>query len=89
MANSADPDQKPTDLGLHFEKVGYIRVQHGKGSKRKKKKKKKIREYTDHTDPDKLAYLSRISLMANSADPFKLPHRNSLIFLFGVPLTNI
>ena len=31
MANSADPDQKPTDLDLQFSKVGYIRVQLDKG----------------------------------------------------------
>ena len=32
MANSADPDQKPTDLDLHcFAKVGYIWDQQDKG----------------------------------------------------------
>ena len=34
MANSADPDQKPTDLDLQctlFAKAGHIRVQQDKG----------------------------------------------------------
>ena len=32
MANSADQDQKPTDLDLHcFAKAGYVRVQQDKG----------------------------------------------------------